>query len=294
MLNQTPRPAFYKWLALLVIIVITATAWWLYRSPATPNISGSTVPTLTKLATGSTDLVVMPATPSLAVRTAWSALPGVKPQAPAANFTEALKAYSLFDQQYLKRFNSLTFGLLDFSSPEDQQWKVIRGYPTIEEVLASRGKPAVLEAKFYRESPLKEAVIASLRLAETIQETKSSATNSLESLQVAQALVFLVAERVGQENPQSASLSGYLHVLVEPPNQNSASVSALIGGASLAAQFGDPVLAFRLSEDIRSFEALKARGIPGELTSIYSNGIAVRRWQSDTGVYSGRPFKIDY
>ena len=77
----------------------------------------------------------------------------------AANFSEALKGYNPEEQQYLKRFNDLTHGLLDFSSPEDQQWKVVRGYPTIEEILANRGKPVPLDGKFYREAPLKEAVM---------------------------------------------------------------------------------------------------------------------------------------
>lgn len=293
MSNPTPTSPLIKWLGLLVLVGIAASVWWIYKPAGTTDLTSLTPPTPAKGAVGSVGLATKPSIGSLTERKAWSSLPGAKAQAPATNFTEALKAYSPYDQQYLKQFNSLTFGLLDFSSPEDQQWKVVRGYPTIEEVLASRGKPPSLEVKFYREAPLKEAVAAALKLAEKVQETKSGTTNSLESLQAAQALVFLVAGRVGEENPQSASLSGYLYALVEPPNQNSGSVSALISGASLAAQFGDPVLAFRLSEDLRSYETLKARGIPGELTSIYSNGITVRRWQTDAGVYSGRPFKID-
>jgi hypothetical protein len=56
---------------------------------------------------------------------------------------------------------------------------------------------------------------------------------------------------------------------------------------------GDPVLAHKLGKNPVVYETLGKFGVPGQLDAIYGNGIAVRRWQTDTGVYNGRPFAID-
>ena len=79
-----------------------------------------------------------------------------------------------------------------------------------------------------------------------------------------------------------------------PPDPYAPSMPpSLIGGAALAAQMGDPLLAHRLNRDPVVNEEQGRFGVPGILQSIYGNGIAVRRWQTEAGVYNGRPFAID-
>lgn len=263
--------------------------WWFYKPTSAPLVAlssstGATTTSNTAQASATTKTVGV----SLPTTTAWPALPGVKMQAPAANFAEALKAYNPDEQQYLKHFDDLTYGLLDFSSPEDQQWRLARGYPTIEEILASRGKPVPLEGKFYREAPLKEAVMAALRIGEAIQDAKVNDDIGPGFPKPASAVLNLLEERIGKENPQSAALVGYMNALSVSPYQKNG--ATLIGGAALAAQMGDPLLAHRLNRDPVVNEEQGRFGVPGILQSIYGNGIAVRRWQTEAGVYNGRPF----
>lgn len=282
----------YRWVILLLVVVMAIIGWWFYKPTsallvAPASSTGTTMKSDMALPSATTKTIGI----SVPTSTAWPALPGVKTQAPAANFADALKAYNPDEQQYLKHFNDLTHGLLDFSSPEDQQWKLARGYPTIEEILASRGKPVPLEGKFYREAPLKEAVMAALRVGEAIQEAKGSDALGPDFPKPASGILYLLSQRVGEENPQSAALSGYLHALSASPYQKDG--ATLFGGAALAAQMGDPLLAHRLNRDPVVNEEQGRFGVPGILQSIYGNGIAVRRWQTEAGVYNGRPFAID-
>ncbi len=292
MTNPGRSSSAYRWVILLFVVGLAIIGWWLYKPTTAPFVApapstGIAMKSDISQAGSTTKAIGI----SLPISTAWPALPGVKTQAPAANFAEALKAYNPDEQKYLKHFNDLTHGLLDFSSPEDQQWKLARGYPTIEEILANRGKPVPLEGKFYREALLKEAVMAALRVGEAIQEAKGSDDLGPTFPKPASGVLYLVSQRVGEENPQSAALAGYLHVLSVSPYQKDG--ASLIGGAALAAQMGDPLLAHRLNRDPVVNEEQGRFGVPGILQSIYGNGIAVRRWQTEAGVYNGRPFAID-
>jgi hypothetical protein len=226
---------FYRWVLLFVVLAAAAIGWWFFK-PAAISSSGpsDTTAAQTTAAITPTASAIRSTTMSPPVSAGWTSIPGVKLQTPAASFAEALKAYSSEDQQYLKRFNDLTHGLLDFSSREDQQWKEVRGYPTIEEILANRGKSVPVDGKFYREVPLKEAVMAALRIAEAIQEAKSSDAVGPDIPNPAEQYVFGVSRRVGAEHPQSASLAGYLYALSESPYKTG-SATPLVAGASLAA-----------------------------------------------------------
>lgn len=292
MTNLKRSTSVYRWAILLIVILIAIVAWWLYRpAPASfpaPRPSASPAMKLDIAQAGAaTKTTSMPRPMS----TPWRALPGVKLQPAAANFSEALKGYNPEEQQYLKHFNDLTHGLLDFSSPEDQQWKLVRGYPTIEEILANRAKPVPLDGKFYREAPLKEAVMAALKVGEAIQEAKDSTAVGPDFPNPASGVLYLLSQRVGEENPQSAALAGYLHALSVSPYQKDG--ATLIAGAALAAQMGDPMLARRLNRDPVVNAEQDRFGVPVTLQSIYGNGLAVRRWQTNAGIYTGRPFEIE-
>ena len=292
MTNSKRSSSVFRGLILLIVVGIAIAGWWLYQPTLAPLVPpGTSANTAMKSSIAQTGAATKATGTSLPITTTWLALPGVKPQAPAANFAEALKGYNPEEQQYLKHFNDLTHGLLDFSSPEDQQWKLVRGYPTIEEILANRGKPVPLDGKFYREAPLKEAVMAALRVGEAIQEAKGSAAVGPDFPKPASGALYLLSQRVGGENPQSAALAGYLHALSTSPYQKDG--ATLIGGAALAAQMGDPMLAHRLNRDPVVNAEQGSFGVPGILQSIYGNGIAVRRWQTEANVYTGRPFEIE-
>ena len=82
---------------------------------------------------------------------------------------------------------------------------------------------------------------------EAIQEAKISDDIGPGFPKPAYAVLILLKERIGKENPQSAALAGYMHALSVSPYQKDG--ASLIGGAALAAQMGDPLLAHHLNRD---------------------------------------------
>ena len=118
-------------------------------------------------------------------------------------------------------------------------------------------------------------MMAALRVGEAIQEAKISDDIGPGFPKPAYAVLILFEERIGKENPQSAALAGYMHALSVSPYQKDG--ASLIGGAALAAQMGDPLLAHRLNRDPVVNEEQGQFGVPGILQSIYGNGIALRR-----------------
>ena len=60
----------------------------------------------------------------------------------AATFNEAILTMPVVDQEYLKSLNAKFFGLLDYTSLAELQWKQERGLPTLEDLLSLRTKPS--------------------------------------------------------------------------------------------------------------------------------------------------------
>ena len=97
-----------------------AICWWFHKPTAISSVAdplsvASSPKSDAAQATPTTRSALTP----LATSSLWPTQLGVKPQAPALNFADALKVYNPDEQQYLKHINDLTHGLLDFSSPED-------------------------------------------------------------------------------------------------------------------------------------------------------------------------------
>lgn len=57
-------------------------------------------------------------------------------------FKDAVAKLNQADAVYIQSANTRLYGALDYHSIAELQWKLARGFPTIEEVLALRGKPA--------------------------------------------------------------------------------------------------------------------------------------------------------
>lgn len=57
-------------------------------------------------------------------------------------FAEAIGKMPEADQAYLKAFNDRTYGLLNYTSKGELQWKLDRAFPTVDQVLKLRDQPA--------------------------------------------------------------------------------------------------------------------------------------------------------
>jgi hypothetical protein len=209
----------------------------------------------------------------------------------AATFTDSLKSFSAGDQKYLRHFNAITFGLLDFSSREDYAWKISRGYPSAEQLLMSRNKPLPTDAAYYREGPLEEVVINAVRIAVAIQQTKDSNALGKEYPKDPSMVIAVVAGRIGSENPQSTSLAGYLMALSESISDSKWETNNLVMGATLASQSGDPGLAYSVSRFNAKDEypSLDPR-VQVALTQVFNASVLERIWHTRAGTYAGRPF----
>lgn len=60
-----------------------------------------------------------------------------------ATFAEAIAKLAPADQAFLNAFNTKTYGLLQYTSLEERQWKLARAFPTPEQVLKLRGQPVL-------------------------------------------------------------------------------------------------------------------------------------------------------
>lgn len=209
----------------------------------------------------------------------------------AATFTDSLKSFSAGDQKYLRHFNAITFGLLDFSSREDYAWKISRGYPSAEQLLINRNKPLPTDAAHYREGPLEEAVINAVRIAVAIQQTKDSNELGKEYPRDPSMVIALVAGRIGSENPQSTSLAGYLMALSESVSDSKWETNSLVMGATLASQSGDPGLAYSVSRfNAKDEYPLLDPRVQVALTQVFNASVLERTWHTRAGTYVGRPF----
>jgi hypothetical protein len=64
------------------------------------------------------------------------------PAGTPATFNDAVAKLNQSDAEYVKSANTKLLGALDYHSLAELHWKLERGFPTLEEVLALRGKPA--------------------------------------------------------------------------------------------------------------------------------------------------------
>jgi hypothetical protein len=113
--------------------------WWTASRVPTPEAGTTTSPTVAMPAT-STPATQSRAAPATSVAST-SAPVSIAATTPAT-FNDALAKLSPADAAYIKSVNTKLLGALDYHSIAELQWKLERGFPTIEEVLALRGKPA--------------------------------------------------------------------------------------------------------------------------------------------------------
>jgi hypothetical protein len=127
--------------AIVIVGVALLLLWWwtASRAPA-PEPAAATLATAAVPST-STNAAAQPrAAPATSV--ASTSAPVTVPANTPTTFKDATAKLSAADAVYIKGANTKLLGALDFHSIAELQWKLERGFPTIEEVLALRGKPA--------------------------------------------------------------------------------------------------------------------------------------------------------
>jgi hypothetical protein len=127
--------------ALVVAGVALLLLWWwtASRAPA-PEPAAATLATAAVPSTSTNAAAQSRAAP--AIGAANTRTPVSIAATTPATFNDALAKLSPADAAYIKSVNTKLLGALDYRSIAELQWKLGRGFPTIEEVLALRGKPA--------------------------------------------------------------------------------------------------------------------------------------------------------
>jgi hypothetical protein len=136
------KSASGRWLlGFIVSGVVLLLAWW-WAASGTP--SSSALVTSLSIAEPATSA----ASPPMNLRSASAskqsiaAVPVVVSAGTPVTFKDAIAKLNQADAVYIKSANTRLYGALDYHSIAELQWKLARGFATIEEVLALRGKPA--------------------------------------------------------------------------------------------------------------------------------------------------------
>jgi hypothetical protein len=128
-----------KWLFLVVATAAIVFGVFLYASKTadSPTLAGPSRSPPNAL--GAVKATNAPNAPTTTGNVSNSSV-GLLPQ--AATFNEAILPMPAVDQEYLKSLNAKFFGLLDYKSLAELQWKQDRGLPTLQDLLSLRTKPS--------------------------------------------------------------------------------------------------------------------------------------------------------
>jgi hypothetical protein len=136
------KSASGRWLLGFVVTgAILLLAWWWVTSRASSDSTQLTVPSIAEpAASAASPPMNLRSTPTGKQSTA-AVLVAVSAGTPIT-FNDAVAKLNQADAAYIKSANTRLYGALDYHSIAELQWKLERGFPTIAEVLALRGKPA--------------------------------------------------------------------------------------------------------------------------------------------------------
>jgi hypothetical protein len=126
--------------AIVVAGVALLLLWWWTASRVPTPEAGTTTSATVAMPSTSTPATQSRAAPATSV--ASTSAPVTVPANTPTTFKDATAKLSAADAVYIKGANTKLLGALDYHSIAELQWKLERGFPTIEEVLALRGKPA--------------------------------------------------------------------------------------------------------------------------------------------------------
>jgi hypothetical protein len=136
------KSASGRWLLGFILAgVALLLAWWwaAWQAPSANTLATS--PSMAEPATSAASPPMnLPSAPAGKQSTA--ALSVAVSAGTPITFKDAVVKLNQADAVYIKSANTRLFGALDYHSLAELQWKLERGFPTIEEVLALRGKPA--------------------------------------------------------------------------------------------------------------------------------------------------------
>jgi hypothetical protein len=146
----------------LVMTAVLLVAWWAYkRVQQAPIDTTLAAADRTKDSTQTirpTAAITNAALPTLTT-TGFPAATAVAVKTPPT-FAEALTKLSPAEVDFVKAANNRLYGALDYHSIRELQWKLERGFPSMEEVLALRGQPVppVLTNEQYSQLTLQQTI----------------------------------------------------------------------------------------------------------------------------------------
>jgi hypothetical protein len=167
-----------------------------------------------------------------------NAAPSVPP-----TFADAVAKLSAADAEYIKSVNTRLMGLLDYRSLAELQWKLERGFPSIEDVLALRGKPTPAKIPYDQLSSLTPRELSMHFLARTLAQPSPDKWGE-EHGYIDDGLAQL---RQKMDTPLHAYL---LASITSPTDARNKGLHARF--ALEAALYGDPFLAESISEQLKS------------------------------------------
>jgi hypothetical protein len=126
--------------AIVIVGVALLLLWWWTASRVPTPEAGTTTSATVAMPSTSTPATQSRAAPATSV--ASTSAPVTVPANTPTTFKDATAKLSAADAVYIKGANTKLLGALEYHSIAELQWKLERGFPTIEEVLALRGKPA--------------------------------------------------------------------------------------------------------------------------------------------------------
>jgi hypothetical protein len=225
--------------AVLVLAAALLVVWWAWpRPPYEPGAINATVTEPTKN--------LVPPMTSTATRasaaTPAAMLPRLTIASPAntpPTFAEALAKLSPADAEYIKAANKRLYGALDYHSIRELQWKLERGFPTIEQMLALRGQPVptTLNRKQVDLLPPQDAIKYFL------QKAMAEPASSSQGGQLADTWIDLMSEITRRiDTPFPA----YLRASITDAHTEWGQKN-LVREAMFAVSFGDTVLASEIN-----------------------------------------------
>jgi DNA-binding transcriptional MerR regulator len=272
--------------AILVSTAVLLVAWWVW-----PRLSHELG--VTNSATAVPPKVAASATSPAVTRAAGAALIAKTPESAVTlpantppTFAEALTKLSPADKEYVEAANNRLYGALDYHSIRELQWKLERGFPNIEEMLALRGKPTPPAFSSYEQiAQLKPQEIIKHFLQRTLSEqTKAGLDKSPDVDWTAQMRI--ITDKL--DTPFPAYISASM-----ADARTAAGQSNLVYQAMTAAAYGDSQLASEISERLKDIEYdNQHRRTLTQLTSV-AGLVAIVQTEACVDRYTGNPRTVD-
>jgi hypothetical protein len=231
----------------VIIAALALLAWWIWQQKLSGDDSLREIsPVPGSAISAQTSSAIARQSPANASSAASRRLApaAVLPNAPPT-LADAIAKLSAADAEYIKSVNTRLMGVLDYRSLAELQWKLERGLPSIEDVLALRGKPTPAKMGYEQLSTLTPRELSTHFLAHTLAQPGPDKWGE-EHRYIDDGLVQL---RRQMDTP----LHAYLLASITSPTEvrNKGLLARFALEASL---YGDPFLAESISEQLKAID----------------------------------------